>query len=193
MNQELFTCSICSSGDYEEDNLIVICEVCQNCAHQKCYGSKISTTLPEKEWVCNNCHVFGYEQSLKTECALCSQTGGLMRPTNLLFSSGKQDKSQKSSLIKCFMKREMQAFDEYYNSGSKEPYLQLWYWVHLSCANWILYKDNAWDCKLPPQSVVNTIDFKHDKRFKTQALCCICRSSSSTRKHTGITKPCSFN
>ena len=28
VNQEQFSCVICTSDDYEDDNLIVICEVC---------------------------------------------------------------------------------------------------------------------------------------------------------------------
>ena len=61
--QEDFHCIVCTSGDYEDDNLIVICEYCQNCSHQKCYGSSIVQDVPESDWVCNNCTVFGYDQA----------------------------------------------------------------------------------------------------------------------------------
>jgi hypothetical protein len=73
-----------------------------------------------------------------------------MRPTNLYFlhsSVNKIDKSIKGLLIKHVMKRESKNFDAYWdmhslNDGMKEdvpPYEQLYWWVHLSCARWILF------------------------------------------------------
>ena len=107
-------CVICNSEDYEDDNLIVFCESCQLCAHQKCYGSSINSKIPENDWFCNNCTVFGYQQSLKTVCALCSQRGGLMRPSNVYYLTNKIEKGQRSLLTKKFLKNEMNKFDEYF-------------------------------------------------------------------------------
>ena len=49
-------CVICQVGDYEENNLIVFCDRCSVAVHQRCYGIE---RLPEGEWVCLNCAVFG--------------------------------------------------------------------------------------------------------------------------------------
>jgi len=36
--QEDILCLICNDGDYQENNLIVICSKCNISVHQKCYG-----------------------------------------------------------------------------------------------------------------------------------------------------------
>jgi hypothetical protein len=49
-------CSICGSGDYEENDLIVFCGFCGIAVHQGCYGVE---EIPEGEWFCISCFVFG--------------------------------------------------------------------------------------------------------------------------------------
>ena len=50
---ELYTCQICNSGEYQDDNLIVFCSRCSVTVHMKCYGI---CELSENEWICELCH-----------------------------------------------------------------------------------------------------------------------------------------
>ena len=77
-NEEDFTCSICGDGDYESDNLIVICAVCELGQHMKCYGI---TRVPAGDWVCEVCRVFGREGASGLPCAFCPVKGGGLKPT----------------------------------------------------------------------------------------------------------------
>ena len=77
-NEEDFTCSICGDGDYESDNLIVICAVCELGQHMKCYGI---TRVPAGDWVCEVCRVFGREGASSLCCAFCPVKGGGLKPT----------------------------------------------------------------------------------------------------------------
>jgi bromodomain and PHD finger-containing protein 1 len=70
-----FPCQICFNGDYEEDNLIVICSLCNIAMHQQCvYLEKI----PESNWICEVCESFGPAGS-NLPCPLCSVSGGAMK------------------------------------------------------------------------------------------------------------------
>jgi hypothetical protein len=48
--------------------------------HQSCYGVE---EIPEGEWFCISCYVFGKRRGRNLKCTLCSRTGGAMRPTNV--------------------------------------------------------------------------------------------------------------
>ncbi len=48
--------------------------------HQSCYGIE---TLPEGDWVCYNCEIFGFKRGLVVKCLLCPKLGGAMKPTNI--------------------------------------------------------------------------------------------------------------
>ncbi|CAI2361476.1 unnamed protein product [Moneuplotes crassus] len=78
-----YICQVCNNGDSKHDNQIVFCEECGACAHQKCYGIY---SLPEGDWNCTICKVFGSHQGQYIQCALCPNKGGLMKPCNLLAS-----------------------------------------------------------------------------------------------------------
>ena len=77
-NEEDFTCSICGDGDYEGDNLIVICAVCELGQHMKCYGI---LRVPDGDWVCEVCRVFGRIGASSLPCAFCPVQGGGLKPT----------------------------------------------------------------------------------------------------------------
>jgi hypothetical protein len=51
--------------------------------HQSCYGIE---QLPEGDWICYNCEIFGMKRGLMVKCLLCPKRGGAMKPTNI-FSS----------------------------------------------------------------------------------------------------------
>src|SRR3569833_4528789 len=83
VTQEDAQCSICNSGDYEDEDLIVFCGNCNIPVHQSCYGID---QLPEGDWLCYQCDLFGFKRGLMVQCMLCPKKGGALKPTNI-FSS----------------------------------------------------------------------------------------------------------
>lgn len=78
-NEEDFVCSICGDGDYEDDDLIVICSTCEIGAHMKCYGIPV---VPEADWHCHGCtYTTSKEERFNLRCALCPIRGGCIKPT----------------------------------------------------------------------------------------------------------------
>lgn len=78
-NEEDFVCSICGDGDYEDDDLIVICSTCEMGAHMKCYGIPV---VPESDWHCHGCtYTKSKEERSSLRCALCPIKGGCIKPT----------------------------------------------------------------------------------------------------------------
>ncbi|CAG9327621.1 unnamed protein product [Blepharisma stoltei] len=71
-----YICEVCGDGDYEDDDLIVICSKCDMGVHTKCYGI---VTVPENEWYCKACEENVDQKSLR--CALCPIKGGALKPT----------------------------------------------------------------------------------------------------------------
>ena len=77
-NEEDFTCTICGDGDYEDDNLIVICAVCELGVHMKCFGI---VRVPAGDWICEVCRTFGREGARRLPCAFCPNKGGGLKQT----------------------------------------------------------------------------------------------------------------
>lgn len=75
-------CEVCGDGDYDEDDLIVICSVrltqhCEKGFHMHCYGIP---EVPEGDWICDLCNELG-EGAESPPCALCVVRGGAVKPT----------------------------------------------------------------------------------------------------------------
>ncbi|OMJ89435.1 hypothetical protein SteCoe_8435 [Stentor coeruleus] len=78
-NEEDFVCSICGDGDYEDDDLIVICSSCEMGAHMKCYGIPV---VPDTDWICHGCSsIKNKDERANIRCALCPIKGGCVKPT----------------------------------------------------------------------------------------------------------------
>lgn len=75
-------CHICSSPDYEEDNQIVFCSICNISVHQDCY--KIDR-VPKDDWICQLCLKFG-EKGKMLSCPFCKCRGGAMFLTDVKIS-----------------------------------------------------------------------------------------------------------
>jgi hypothetical protein len=73
-------CSVCNSGDYEEEDLIVFCDNCNLPVHQSCYGIEL---IPEESWICYPCRVYGHSN---IKCWLCPQLGGALKPSNVILT-----------------------------------------------------------------------------------------------------------
>jgi hypothetical protein len=78
-NPDDVVCLICNDGDYEDNDLIVYCSMCQMTVHQNCYGI---VDLPEGDWVCYPCRTYK-ENSREIECLLCPVKGGAMKPSTI--------------------------------------------------------------------------------------------------------------
>jgi Zn finger protein HypA/HybF involved in hydrogenase expression len=75
-------CEVCGDGDYDEDDLIVICSVmskqkCDKGFHMHCYGIP---EVPEGDWICDMCREFSSPME-NPPCALCTVRVGAMKPT----------------------------------------------------------------------------------------------------------------
>jgi hypothetical protein len=79
-NPDDIVCLVCNNGDYEDDDLIVYCSLCQMTVHQRCYGI---IEIPQEDWICDTCLAFGLEGSKDVECVLCPVIGGAMKPCNI--------------------------------------------------------------------------------------------------------------
>ena len=77
---EEVNCAICNCGDYENKNMIVFCDSCGIAVHQNCYGIN---NIPEHEWRCFLCLIFGVHRGRAMNCSLCGRTGGAMRPSGV--------------------------------------------------------------------------------------------------------------
>jgi len=60
--------------------MIVFCGLCNVPVHQSCYGIE---QLPDEDWICYNCLIFGLKRGLMISCVLCPKKGGAMKPTNI--------------------------------------------------------------------------------------------------------------
>jgi hypothetical protein len=78
-NPDDVVCLICNDGDYEDNDLIVYCSICQMTVHQNCYGI---IDLPEGDWVCYPCRAYK-ENSREIDCLLCPVKGGAMKPCTI--------------------------------------------------------------------------------------------------------------
>lgn len=64
-----FGCSVCWETDTSEEDLIIICDVCQLRTHQSCYGVPF---IPSGGWVCESCSLLLSNVASKNrECILC--------------------------------------------------------------------------------------------------------------------------
>ncbi|KEJ82736.1 Protein Jade-3 [Oxytricha trifallax] len=76
-------CDVCLEFDHEEDDQIVICDLCNVAVHQSCYGGDILNKLPEDaQWFCQRCQVLVKNPQMKCDelqCFLCPNVDGAMK------------------------------------------------------------------------------------------------------------------
>lgn len=85
-----YNCGVCQGGTSEDRNPIIICAViptqtCDEGAHIRCYSLE---RVPEGDWQCDACRYFGRPVSSELTCALCGDSGGLMRATSSVGDAG---------------------------------------------------------------------------------------------------------
>jgi len=70
-------CSVCGEPDYEDEDVLAVCSLCNLIVHQKCYGiHEVS-----ENWVCDVCVNFGKTKRHRVPCALCPIRGGALKMT----------------------------------------------------------------------------------------------------------------
>jgi hypothetical protein len=57
-------------------------------------------TIPETDWICNNCATYKLERGLMIKCMLCPKRGGAMKPTNIFSSYEKFYEQKKINMTK---------------------------------------------------------------------------------------------
>jgi hypothetical protein len=67
-------CDVCGNDESHEQDLIVICEVCEVAVHQSCYGIQV---VPEGPWLCAPCS----RRVKGARCVLCPWPGGALKRT----------------------------------------------------------------------------------------------------------------
>ena len=48
-------CDVCLEYEYEDDDQLVICELCNVAVHQTCYGGDLLHGVPMGAWFCERC------------------------------------------------------------------------------------------------------------------------------------------
>ena len=79
-----YACDVCLKKDSEDDNLILICDLCDAGVHQKCYGNELGKHLPEGNWYCSRCK-FLIDNQLEyraVRCIFCPELKGIIKQIN---------------------------------------------------------------------------------------------------------------
>jgi hypothetical protein len=73
-------CHVCNSGDSDDSNQILFCDICNVAVHQDCYGVRL---VPEGQWLCSWCSwkALKKAESSTSECVLCPSKGGALKGT----------------------------------------------------------------------------------------------------------------
>lgn len=80
-----YNCQVCQGGTSEDRNPIIICSLCDEGTHMRCYSLD---RVPEGDWKCDSCSYFGRNVNSELICALCEDTGGILRATSRCGSAG---------------------------------------------------------------------------------------------------------
>jgi hypothetical protein len=100
-------CMVCGYDDYEDNNKIMYCEVCDISLHQTCYGLSHMNQAEVQylDFTCWPCRILKTkERSLGLCCVICNQRGGALIPSNLemaqLLELSKKDANHVSSFLR---------------------------------------------------------------------------------------------
>ncbi len=56
-NEDEIQCDICLDPDHEDDDQIVMCDLCNAATHQSCYGGNLLNNIPIGTWFCDRCAI----------------------------------------------------------------------------------------------------------------------------------------
>ncbi|BBN09671.1 protein MpATX2 [Marchantia polymorpha subsp. ruderalis] len=69
-------CGVCRWVEDYDYNKMIVCNRCQVCVHEECYGVRASEITPGS-WVCRACE----RHDIERQCCLCPVKGGALKPT----------------------------------------------------------------------------------------------------------------
>ncbi|CDW90175.1 phd zinc finger-containing protein [Stylonychia lemnae] len=75
-------CDVCLEYDFEDDDQIILCELCNAACHQSCYGSELLNGLTTESWYCQRCRELREKPEMRCteiKCFLCPDVDGLMK------------------------------------------------------------------------------------------------------------------
>ncbi|CDW76823.1 phd zinc finger-containing protein [Stylonychia lemnae] len=81
-NDEDIQCDVCLEYEYEDDDQIVMCDLCNVGVHQSCYGSDLTHGVPVGNWYCERCSVLLRNRDMKCteiKCFLCPDIDGVLK------------------------------------------------------------------------------------------------------------------
>eukprot|EP00347_Sterkiella_histriomuscorum_P000589 403375267 len=90
-NDENVKCEICLQFESEDQDQIVLCNLCLCSVHQSCYGKELAKGLPEDEWICYRCQMLIKDKNLRPSdmvCGICSKNKGIMNGSILYVPIG---------------------------------------------------------------------------------------------------------
>jgi len=69
---------------YSEEDLIVICDLCEGAVHQQCYGGELLKEVPSDQWFCQRCdYLLSKKLSFySVKCTFCPEVKGIMKELN---------------------------------------------------------------------------------------------------------------
>ena len=77
-------CDVCLSKESDDDNLIIICDLCEGAVHQDCYGSELARYLPDGVWYCSRCKylIENHLNYKAIKCIFCPEFKGIIKQIN---------------------------------------------------------------------------------------------------------------
>ena len=170
-NMNDVVCQICNDGDYDNNNLIVLCSECNIAVHQECYGI---LNVPDNDWICDACFEFGHKKGRLLTCPFCPIRGGAMRKTNILKNkNSKRQHSNKNSGVSNHIYLENSLiYNQFQNFTEEELTYEVdthFEWCHMSCA---LFLPELVINLNEKSIVISGFDSINEKRF--QMKCKIC-------------------
>ena len=95
-------CMVCGYDDYEEENKIIYCEICDIAVHQNCIG-EINKNMQYFDFICLACKAFGTrEKSMSVKCQICSKNRCSLEDYQQQYEDVKTNKLKTNSHVDCF-------------------------------------------------------------------------------------------
>lgn len=91
-SDEDIQCDVCLEFEYEDDDQIVMCDLCNAASHQKCYGGSLMLGIPQGNWYCDRCLLLVQNREMlctEIKCFLCNDIDGIIKnvdPQNKLWA-----------------------------------------------------------------------------------------------------------
>ena len=84
LKDQEYACDVCLGKESDNNNLILICDLCDGAVHQNCYGSELIKFIPEGNWYCCRCrYLIDNQLDIKAvKCVFCPELKGIIKMIN---------------------------------------------------------------------------------------------------------------